>query len=240
MKKYLLYGFLGFIALNVFIFVWFAASSKHTLFTSGELDKNNPDIALLDEHAALKFQPRKQPELAQKHPSIDSAPAQSKESTPVFKILRCYNIGPIKTKIKAKQLADGLRALEMSVVQRIEAPKKLMGHWVYLAPPGGKAAARIQMQELKNKGITDIALLTKQQPKYAISLGLFKQQKTANQRLEEILALGYPALLTERYADTQTNWLDIELEESRTLEEERWQKMLEKYPGATLTEAVCA
>jgi len=245
MKKILLYGLLGFLALNVFLFVWFAARTSPEPVPS-PAPENSPDIALLKERSALKFDvdPAKKAtapieEKTQQETAAEAKPDMAAEAKPALKIMRCYVIGPFKKRSQSNKLSEGLKALEMKVASRTELPKKLIGYWVYLPPQGGKAAARLKMQEMQNKGVKDIAIVFKQQPRYAISLGLFRQKSIAEERLQEIQALGYPALLEERHQDKQTIWLDIELEDSRKLEEARWQKMLSKYPGVKLEEKVC-
>ena len=250
MKKFLLYTLLGVLAINVFIFVGFLTSSNLHHVPPAEPLEGEPDIALLKEHAALKFDEhdkKSKPATPDNSTNFDHSDTESYipfgqrngSAKPPLKIMRCYTIGPLSTERDAKKLTEGLHALEMKVKQRIEKPKKFEGYWVYLPPQGSKAAARLKMQEMINKGVKDIAIVYKQSPRYAISLGLFRQKAIAEERLAEIKALGYPAKMVERHNDSEKHWLDIELEESRTLAADRWEKMLAKYAGAKLSETVC-
>lgn len=257
MKKPLLYGLLAFVAANVFLFIWFAAQTTHAPGPPPD-PIESPDIALLKDRAALKFDEHGNV-MAENGEKIDLTGDDGQVSPegggatkverkvikatpppkPEIKIMRCYGIGPMSTRAQSSQLAKGLRALEMKVTESTRKPRKLIGYWVYLPPPGGRAAARLKMQEMINKGVKDIAIVYKESPKYAISLGLFRQKAIAEQRLAEMRALGYPAKLEDRHKDKTSYWLDIELEDSRKLEEARWQEMLKKYPGAQLTEKLC-
>ena len=158
---------------------------------------------------------------------------------PKPKVFICYQLGPLKTSIQMKKLKRGLEAMEMKVSSRMEEPKDFLGHWVYIEPSRSRALARLTLEELKQKGVKDIALVTRGAYKNAISLGVFRNLNTAQEKHQLVTDKGYKPLIRKRYKDSKQYWLLAELEESRNLDVVQWDELLSKYKGAKAEPIAC-
>ncbi|MFA6178591.1 MAG: SPOR domain-containing protein [Candidatus Methylopumilus sp.] len=63
-------------------------------------------------------------------------------------------------------------------------------YWVYIPRAKSLQAAQAKMDELRNLGIDDIFVVQEPQWRYAISLGVFKDEQLAAKRLEDLKTRG--------------------------------------------------
>lgn len=251
-RKFWLYLVLGIFAVNVFLFIWFSLSAPKVEFSFEETSPGVNDIgeiALLDEHAkmpeTLASLEEKQAKLAagefqfSEHAAESDGEETSDEHKPEVIELKCFEIGPLLKETDIAELTDGLHGLEFKTSTREQGPQNLIGNWVYLAPERSLALARLRLAELKAKGLKDIAIVVKDSPQYAISLGLFRNKSIADERIAEISALGYKPLIMQRFKDTKRTWIRVEMDVKRDLKENQWNEMLKKYEGAKILPISC-
>jgi len=159
-----------------------------------------------------------QPEFVS-HSQIDIAPV-------VEERLVCYEIGPIISEevesFFQKALMPKGMALETNVVKHQEP----IGYWVFMPPLRSKALGRLKVEEIKLKGVKDVVLLTKNKPRYAISLGIFKEEKFAKQRLLKIQSIGFDAKMEVRYKSLDEKWMFIEVAEKDNISIEEWDALI--------------
>jgi len=83
--------------------------------------------------------------------------------------------------------------------------------WVFMPPQGGRAAAAVKTSELKRLGIEDY-FIVQEDPKFrfAISLGVFRSQEAASNRLEQLRAKGVrTAQAGARDTQVQKIWFQV-------------------------------
>jgi len=153
--------------------------------------------------------------------------------------LICYEIGPVTSNeveagLKRVLMPKGM-ALDMSVVKHQEA----IGYWVFLPPLRSKALGRLKVEEIKLKGIRDVVLLTKNNPKFAISLGIFETKKFATKRLLEIQSLGFDAKLETRYKSLDEKWMVVEVAERDDNSMEAWDELVGNYQPIEIRQIDC-
>ena len=81
---------------------------------------------------------------------------------------------------------------------REEQAAVMVGHWVYLEAEGSRDEAEERIAELAEAGVDDVGVVTGEPDANAISLGVFSSVERAEDRLEEVSALGFDARIGER------------------------------------------
>jgi len=106
----------------------------------------------------------------------------------------CYQMGQFKERSEANVALTGLDALDYKakLVADYSAKSKFL---VYLPGYSSLQGAQKATADLVSKGITDFQILAVYGKKNGISLGVFSQYDTANNRIREIKKLGYEPIL---------------------------------------------
>ena len=158
---------------------------------------------------------------------------------PVNKQLLCYEIGPITDDEMEGYFRDVLMPKGMALQTQMVKHQEPIGFWVFIPPLRSKALGRLKVEEIKLKGVKDVVLLTRNNPRYAISLGIYHDKKFATKRLLEIEALGFEAKLDVRYKSLDEKWLFVEVEKRDDIIREQWDSALANYPAASLRTREC-
>ncbi len=151
----------------------------------------------------------------------------------------CYALGPLPPSEAYDELVFTLRKMGADVDSRLKGEITKLGYWVYLPPERSTALARLKVEELRNKGIKDIARVKHSEPRNAISLGVFRYKATAEKRLAEIRAMGYSPRLEMRYNDKRKAWLTLKFPGYKVPEENDWQQLLKGFPKIAPEEQPC-
>ena len=130
----------------------------------------------------------------------------------------CLSIGPYKSRDSLESLSHWLQTQNMPSKERVEEIRTRERYWVYLEPQDA-AAAKAQLEELKDKGLSDYYMVSKGDMKNAISLGLFSSQDSVNRRLAELEKKGYNPVVVPQHKITQVFWVDAQIDEGLTLPE---------------------
>lgn len=94
----------------------------------------------------------------------------------------------------AQRLHERLSALAFAI-QPVEVPP---GHWVFLPPAPSKAAAEKKLADLKRRGIANYFLVLDEGiDKLAISLGMFNNQKAAEEYLHVLAGKGIKSAMMQ-------------------------------------------
>ena len=80
---------------------------------------------------------------------------------------------------------------------------------MYLAPQDSRAQAVAALNDLKNKGVRDIRLISGGDLLNAISLGVFSSQAAVNRRLNELQTKGYTAVAVPYSGAKNLYWFDV-------------------------------
>ena len=151
----------------------------------------------------------------------------------------CYELGPAENKSEQAYLEETLAGYGISTQVETRQLQKELGHWVFLPPLRSKALGRLKLEEIKLKGIKDVVLLTKNEPKFAISLGVFNDKKYAHRRLLKIQSLGFQAQMDIRHKTINQNWLKIKTTVENDLDEMSWSTLIQDYPHIVLKSVDC-
>jgi ATPase subunit of ABC transporter with duplicated ATPase domains len=139
---------------------------------------------------------------------------------------------------QAERFVEHLRALEVdAIVQELEVPDGF-SFWVHLPPEISKQAALRRLYELQAKQI-DSYIIPRGELANGISLGMFTRRELAQQRLEELRALGYPAEILEVSRSLREIWVILPQPESDKLGASLWQDLLARQPGLEKRQNLC-
>lgn len=103
--------------------------------------------------------------------------------------LGCYEWGSFSSANLTKAMEALARfSLDGSPVQK--SPQEAARYWVYLPKSRSLQEAQAKMQELRNKGVEESFVVFEPQWRYAISLGVFKDEQLAAKLLEDLKSKG--------------------------------------------------
>src|SRR5690606_12616469 len=111
-----------------------------------------------------------------------AAPAQAVQSG-------CSEWGSFATEDLARA-QQALAGLGLSATVQPQSSQETMRHWVYPPRHASLSAAQAALDELHNLGIQDSYIVLEPQWRYAISLGVFKDEQLATKLLEEVRSRG--------------------------------------------------
>ena len=130
-------------------------------------------------------------------------------SIPEIEKTVCYTYGPIPDTNESTLLSDWLNARGIFYKERQTNEQGKQLFWVYLAPQESRALAEAALEDLIQKGISDLRLIREGDLLNAISLGLFSSQAAVNRRLREIKAKGYQPVVVPHSGEKKLHWFDV-------------------------------
>ncbi len=128
---------------------------------------------------------------------------EAKPKTPPAPVCRTVPTLTADQAAKALGLLKNVAGVK-SVVREL-APTNPSAYWVHLPPEVDRLAAETKVLDLKEKGVQDFFIVQEEGPnRYAISLGLYRQEKGANEYLARLKKLGVAqARITPRGGDAR-------------------------------------
>ena len=133
----------------------------------------------------------------------------------------CTTLGPFDT---PQDLRDARQALGSRVARmrsRLEQTSQPSAWWVYLPAAATRAQALQQAAQLGARGIADYFVVGSGDQANTVSLGLFRDQDNARNRVNEVVAAGFPARMSERSENVPEYWLDLMIADGSRL---NWRK----------------
>ena len=155
-------------------------------------------------------------------PQENSPPksAASETNTPAM----CWQIGPFKEEVTAKQVVNRLAALDISLQMKNIEISANPDYWVYIPPAPSRKAAIKLLRELQGKKI-DSYLISEGELINGLSLGLFSQQDRAQAVYERRLKQGYKAKIKHVPRTHKELWAVFGAGEHRKFSEALWKKI---------------
>lgn len=146
----------------------------------------------------------------------------------------CQTVGPFMKETDAKGISRKLAELGYQPSLRTGEVRIPAGYWVYM-PSMRAAEARRIVAELDAHGMTDY-YIGKQN---YISLGIFSGKRKAQVRLEQVKALGFDAILDQRFRTTTVYWVDIREGETPLLGSAVWPDIQAQYAEVRVQRISC-
>lgn len=186
--------FLSLVCLNLLVMVWFWRDQAGMTVDTPQADRSNADgqsLILLSElnQGELNFKTQK-------------------ESEKTNNEQRCYSVGPFKDENDAKFLGIRAEALGFSSEMRSLATGGSIEHWVHVPPLANRQQSLQLLRELQGRGI-DSYIITQGDLAEGISLGLFRNQTSAERLTEKMRGMDYNVIIKEVIRGEKELWLEF-------------------------------
>lgn len=159
---------------------------------------------------------------------LDAAP-EPLSATPV-----CLSLGPLQTPADLRKLMDALTPQVGRIQYREQRATELHGYRVYLPAFADREQALATARTMAARGLRDYYVVTAGAQENTVSLGLFRDLVGAEQRRDEVRALGYAPELEPRTEDVPNWWVDVAIAEGFD-----WRAVLGGYAGVQAHEIAC-
>lgn len=148
--------------------------------------------------------------LAMTEPAGQAAPGETPADQPLTGNFVCASLGPFAETAERDTAAAQLRQLGFNPQVREEGGQLRAGYWVYLPAFPSRAAAEQTADDLKSRGVTDLYIVSDEENRNAISLGLFSTPERAATRAAQIQVMGFKSQIRERFREAVSYWLDFQ------------------------------
>lgn len=160
-------------------------------------------LAATPSAAQLPEQPQRQ--VQEKRPDVFIAAGERNADT----LPSCRTVGPIKNATQAKQIQAAL----LKKAQHVELRETVMGEdpgYIILSPDAlPMDAAKTLAADMTAAGVDDLFVFHRGKYKGHVSLGLYKSEPLAQERIGKVEAAGFTAKLIPRASKNSEYWLDM-------------------------------
>jgi hypothetical protein len=152
----------------------------------------------------------------------------------------CFELGPSEDHALIAQAESAARQAGARTNIRETTRAGTGGYWVRLPDYFSIAEARAKYRELQRQGVDDIAIVPLPDRRYFISLGVYKQKDTMEERRNEVIAKGVMPIVDDRSGDVKLYTLAFEYGASDPAPLRVLQRTLAKQaPQVDLQEVAC-
>jgi hypothetical protein len=142
----------------------------------------------------------------------------------------CHTVGPFTDLDRAKAVSERIKQLGANVTRRNKTEQEQYGYRVFLPPYKTRDDAVAATQRLAKSGIQDYFIISDDDRKNGISLGLFRKKTGAVRRMEQISRFDFKPQMEIRYKDNTIYWLDYE-QTGELVTDSIWREITEETPN---------
>jgi hypothetical protein len=162
--------------------------------------------------------------VATAEPATNAAPPAEVEVAAVQPLpTRCFSLGPFRDLPEAARIGSSLKRAGLAPNQRVGEGDIWIGYWVHIDNLNTRAEAEKTLRGLREGGVTD-SYIVSEDGGHGISLGVFSEIKRAGTRREQVKALGFDPVVTDRSRRGTVYWVDLELDNDEQLDLESLQQ----------------
>lgn len=196
-------------ALNIAVGAWLLLGQPYR-YVGSATDPGVPQLQLLSEVPA--------PEDTASAPGAQAATAADASQS-----YRCMTLGPFDTPQDLRSARQALDGRVARMRARQEQATQPSAWWVYLPAAASRAKALEQARQLAAHDINDYFVVGSGDQANTVSLGLFRDPANARKRLDQVVAAGFPARMSERSENVPEYWLDLVVADNIPLD---WRKLV--------------
>ena len=206
--KYLLYFFL---LANLVLYLWHGAVPKAETAHRPPAEVREQRLQLLAELSPTDPLGRGSVDAGESDPSAVRATSEDEltadDMAGVPSAPSCYTLGPFDDERQGDAYSR-LRELAEQVQQRQITEQEQYGYQVFIPPLTSLVRARRIAAELKQQGLTDYFIMTGENNRNGISLGLFREKRYASRHLAVVRKKGFEATMEPRYRERVRYWFN--------------------------------
>lgn len=216
---------------NVIVFAYFNIEAVPSGVRVAQPPLHPEQIKLLTEKE-IEALPKKSDE-----PVTASAAESQEPPTPATQQAACYEWGSFSSK-NLPRAQNVLVKFSLQSTIKQQTPVESSRYWVYIPRAKSLQTAQTKMDELRNLNIEDIFIVQEPQWRYAISLGVFKDEQLATKRLEDLKTRGVnTAIKAPRNQEQGQTSLVINTMTSEMVAE--IEKLKPDFPGSEIKQVSC-
>jgi len=140
--------------------------------------------------------------------ALESNAQESNVVSPEAPSPACASIGAFASAEEADKARQRIEGPGTQIRQRTEQ-EVVTRYWVYLDNQGSAELAKTRLAELAAKGVEDFLLNRTEEPKNAISLGLYNTPSSMEARVSALERQGFRPAVQERHRTREVYWLDV-------------------------------
>jgi hypothetical protein len=206
---------------NLALLLWYTQVTPHAAGADIPQVSAEKRLVLLEEHQRRQAAPER-PAL----PDIELAQAETTSPAAAS----CHTIGPFTELDRAKGISDRIRQLGAVVTRRNKTEQEQYGYRVFLPSYKTREEAVVATQKLAKYGVNDYFIITDEEHRNGISLGLFRKKSGAVRRMEQVSRFDFKPQLEIRYRDNTIYWLDYE-QTGELVTDSIWREITEETPN---------
>lgn len=165
---------------------------------------------------------------------VPVAVASEVMSQQVSQIESCYTLGPFRDLDKLRGLTREIKSFVMSADFRGREEKEQALYWVYIKPEKNMSKAMELGERLKANKIKDFYIIREGRNVHGISLGHFRNKRSAFRLARKVTKLGFDVVAEPVYKTYTVYWLDYQLADGVSIP----QAILDKYLYSTKTDKI--
>lgn len=157
-------------------------------FNLAQVDGRSREQAIAANHLPLQpekiqlLTPEEIAQLPKKAAPAEPAPVEATQ-------YGCYEWGSFSS-VNLQRARDALANFSLDATVKQQTSKEATRYWVYIPRQASLQAAQTNLEKLHNLGIQESFIVLEPQWRYAISLGVFKDEQLASKLLEEVRGRG--------------------------------------------------
>ena len=121
----------------------------------------------------------------------------------------CQSLGPFESSVALRRAMDALLPKVERIQFREVSASALRGYRVFLPAAADREQALATARSLSAKGIADYYVVTAGDQSNTVSLGIFRELENATKRRDEVVKLGYNAVVEPRTEPVKQWWIDF-------------------------------
>lgn len=159
--------------------------------------------------------------------------------TPLEETVNCFELGSFPTMIVADKISTQFRNAGVWAESRLDIQEQKQGHIIYIPTQGSYDRANQIIASVKEKGITDYAILAVDGVRNTVVMGIYRTDSAAARRLAHLKENGFDARIKEHIRKRPRYMVDFRESDSKPVPEELWSRISHDYPEANRAARTC-
>ena len=203
---------LSLILINLAFFYW----ARETSFSEGMLEHPRTVAGFAPIKMISEVKLRNQNSVNENTTSKDQLPETDSIGQSPIETQKCYSLGPFDELSKSDFAYEAFFGLGIQAKQRVVKERRPKSYWVYIPPYPSLNDAEEAVEYLKDNKVSEYYIWLDEPLKYAVSLGLFTNLKTARRKVTQIKKLNLSPEMEVRFNELTEHWVDFTHEGENT------------------------